>query len=559
MPQFFPPTILSILNDKKFASEKKLFICLEGQLENDSIIYSQCSFLKTTIEGNIIDGESDFIIVIPQKGILFLEVKGGIVGYKAKENQWISKRRDDQKTYKIKDPVKQAKNAMFAIMELLKKQNIPIDDKFLNFCYAVCLPDTPMPLDPRPFGPDKPQEIFLFQDQLTNIKFEIEKILEWFQGNKVPQLDNKFINEFNSLIVGKDLPVKIPLKKSISLEEEEMKFSPAQSFYIKTLPQLNYVALKGGAGTGKTLLAIELIRQFAPNHKVLFLCFNKPLARYVKFALKGTEGKIHVHNCHQWVSSLKRKYSIQNKSLDLQVELEEIVSNVDNQAEKYDVIIIDEAQDFDDEWMISIEQMLVEKGKFYIFYDQQQSIFDKKSQYFLNEKFSQLELEENFRNTQEIFETFKNFNSQTNFVSRGILGAPPEFIKVKNYEQQFKWIGDKINHLRQHENVNLRETGVLLYDGLKTTNVKNLSKIIPNLTKAELSPADYVQPDQIMFDTVNRIKGLEIPIMFLTNFTSSLEPERLYVSLSRAKHRLFIVGLESKIIELKKCLGLTDS
>jgi superfamily I DNA/RNA helicase len=62
-----------------------------------------------------------------------------------------------------------------------------------------------------------------------------------------------------------------------------------------------------------------------------------------------------------------------------------------------------------------------------------------------------------------------------------------------------------------------------------------------------------------MFDTVNRIKGLEIPIMFLTNFTSSLEPERLYVSLSRAKHRLFIVGLESKIIELKKCLGLTDS
>ena len=75
MPQFFPPTILSILNDKKKKKKKKLFICLEEQLENDSIIYSQCSFLKTTIEGNIIDGESDFIIVIPQKGILFLEVK----------------------------------------------------------------------------------------------------------------------------------------------------------------------------------------------------------------------------------------------------------------------------------------------------------------------------------------------------------------------------------------------------------------------------------------------------------------------------------------------------
>ena len=80
--------------------------------------------LKTTIEGNIIDGESDFIIVIPQKGILFLEVKGGIVGYKAKENQWISKRRDDQKTYKIKDPVKQAKNSRLRLWSLLKKQKI---------------------------------------------------------------------------------------------------------------------------------------------------------------------------------------------------------------------------------------------------------------------------------------------------------------------------------------------------------------------------------------------------------------------------------------------------
>ena len=120
---------------------------------------------------------------------------------------------------------------MFAIMELLKNQNIPIDDKFLNFCYAVCLPDTPKPLDPRPFGPDKPQEIFLFQDQLTNIKFEIEKILEWFQGNKVPQLDNKFINEFNSLIVGKDLPVKIPLKKSISLEEGNEVFPCPEFLY----------------------------------------------------------------------------------------------------------------------------------------------------------------------------------------------------------------------------------------------------------------------------------------------------------------------------------------
>ena len=50
----------------------------------------------------------------------------------------------------------------------------------------------------------------------------------------------------------------------------------------------------------------------------------------------------------------------------------------------------------------------------------------------------------------------------------------------------------------------------------------------------------------------NRIKGLEVPVMFLTNLISPLEPERLYVSLSRAKNRLYVVGLESKVEELKK-------
>ena len=75
MPEYFPPSILSILNQQKFSSEKKVFISLIEKMNNDTKIYSQCEFLKTTIEGNIINGESDFIIVIPQKGILFLEVK----------------------------------------------------------------------------------------------------------------------------------------------------------------------------------------------------------------------------------------------------------------------------------------------------------------------------------------------------------------------------------------------------------------------------------------------------------------------------------------------------
>ncbi len=557
MPEYFPPSILSILDKNNFQSEKNVFLFMLNQLNKDSKIYSQCKFLKTTIEGNIIDGESDFIILIPNKGILFLEVKGGIVGYNAKEQQWLSLRRDENKKYKIKDPISQSKKAMFAIRDLLYEQYPEFKRAFLNLSYATCFPDTPRPLDPRPFGPDKPQNLFIFKDDMKNINENINKILDWHRGEKeFIELSEVFQKNFHKLIIGNDLPVKIPLRKSIEIENEKMLFSNNQSFFINIIPSLNYVALKGGAGTGKTLLAIELMRTMASNHKILFLCFNKPLARYIRYSFKGFEEKLYIHNIHQWVSNMKRGLDHPKNSLfELDQEIETVVSEINNEDKKYDVIIIDEAQDFNDEWMISIEHMLRENGKFYVFYDQQQSIFERKSQYFLKEKFSHLELEENFRNTKQIFELFKNFNKQTKYTSRGVSGSNPEFIAVKNYELQFKWIADKINHLKQHEGIEVREVGVLLYDGLKSTNIKNLSKIIPNITNLELSPAEYVQPDQLMFETINRIKGLEVPILFFTNFVSPIEIEKLYVGLSRAKNRLFIIGLDSKIEELKKKLG----
>ena len=69
-----------------------------------------------------------------------------------------------------------------------------------------------------------------------NLKEEIDKILNWFQGNnKEIQMDNKFLQQFDKLIIGNNLPVKIPLKQSLEIENEEMNFSTAQSFYLKTI------------------------------------------------------------------------------------------------------------------------------------------------------------------------------------------------------------------------------------------------------------------------------------------------------------------------------------
>lgn len=560
MAEVFPSTLATILSNPKFIAEQKVFQVLEQSLPADAKIYCQCHFFKTGIEGNKSDGECDMVIILPNDGVIFLEIKGGLIGYQAHEKKWTSTRRDTNETFEIKNPVSQARSALVAIFDLFKKQYPEHKGKFFNLIHAVCFPDTPRPQDPRPFGPDMPMEIFFFQDSLVRLQKDINQLLKWSAGDKeVYRMGPPIVKSFDQVIIGSDLPVRLSLRHSLDQESENMTFSPTQSAYIQIIKQLNFVALSGGAGTGKTLMAIELIRQIqSSDKKILFLCFNRALARHVRFSLKGIDNSRNMTISHSygWVKQLSRDLKLPRSEEDIEDQLEEVVSLAQQKLPKYDLIIIDEGQDFTDEWFINIESMLQDQGKFYVFYDAQQSIFKKQSQYFLDEKFQKLSLSENFRNTKTIFSYFQNIANQESFIAAGPEGVEPEFVIVKNYEQQFMWIADKINHLKSKEGIHLRETGVILYDGLKETQIKNLSKVIPKITGHQHTNAEYVEPDQIMMDTVNRIKGLEVPIMFLTNFVSPLEKERLYVSLSRAKNRLFIVGLESKILELKKCIGL---
>ena len=559
MADVYPSSLLEIYQDPKFLSELKVYKALQDTLPEDAKIYCQCHFFKTGFDGNKIDGECDMIILLPNEGIVFLEIKGGLIGYKAHDQQFTSTRRDTNETFPIKNPVAQSRSAQFNIFDLFKKHSPAHKDQFINCVHAVCFPDTPKPQDPRPFGPDMPLDLFLFQDSLQDITKALAQVCRWFRGEKeIYRLGPPIIKAFDKLIVGNDLPVKLTLRHQIDAEEETMAFSPTQTAYLNFIEQINFVALSGGAGTGKTLMAIELIRRFAQTQKVLFLCFNRALARHVRYSLKslGKLPNVTIANSYAWVNQLSRELKLPRSDQEMEDRLEEVLGQAQKHLDKYDVIIIDEGQDFNDEWFIHIESMLHEKGKFYVFYDQQQSIFQKQSQYFLDEKFQKFTLNENFRNTQSIFSCFHALAQQNNLLALGPHGSEPEFIIVKNYELQFTWIADKIKKLISSENIQLRETGVVLYDGLKETNIKNLSKVIPSITGHQHTNAEYVEPDQIMMDTVNRIKGLEVPVMFLTNFINPLEQAKLYVSLSRAKHRLFIVGLESKIIELKKCLGL---
>src|SRR5699024_11757768 len=77
-----------------------------------------------------------------------------------------------------------------------------------------------------------------------------------------------------------DIPLKIMQKYS---EEKFLTLTNEQSVCIEQLRDNPRALIRGTAGTGKTLLAIEAVKQAVRNdEKVAFFCFNKLLGKWLQ-------------------------------------------------------------------------------------------------------------------------------------------------------------------------------------------------------------------------------------------------------------------------------------
>ena len=70
-------------------TEFEVYTKLGSTYDETVDILCEPKFIKRDYFGRMRDGEyTDFIILHPQKGIIFLECKGGLITYNAKEGKW---------------------------------------------------------------------------------------------------------------------------------------------------------------------------------------------------------------------------------------------------------------------------------------------------------------------------------------------------------------------------------------------------------------------------------------------------------------------------------------
>lgn len=510
----------------------------------------------------VLYGELDFFVIAPKLGIFALEVKGGRVS--CNDGIWSFTNKYGKTTTKSRGPFAQANEGMFSLIDSVKKKYGP-NHRLSNLLYGtgVMFPDIEFQVD----GTEGEQwQVFDARDNRTvseyirklaqNTKRKWEEQFGFFPQDKLP--DAKDVKELSSMLRGNFDKVMTIGKKIAYAEEALISLTEEQFRCLDQLEDNPRCLIRGGAGTGKTLLAIEEVkRSVALGRKVAFFCYNTMLANWLKqlFSEMIPEMQpVYVGTIHSWLLQFANSSGAQIRPN--QDELDEFYKRelplialdaLDQSPIIYDKIVIDEAQDILGtdafEVLDAVLKGGIERGHWAIFGDfARQAIYQDSER--INQiigdlddrtSFIRFKLKINCRNTRFIGEEIKcitGFDSSSYIWSK-VDGAPVEHCVFETQE-------DQKNHLKEL-------VDKLISEGISAVSITILSpykrenSVVSEIEGIKIRDYSPQIEDSITFSTIQAYKGLENTVIIMTDVESFDHEQLMYVGLSRARSGLFIL------------------
>ena len=136
----------------------------------------------------------------------------------------------------------------------------------------------------------------------------------------------------------------------------------------KNLRSKGAAIVRGVAGSGKSLVLKDRVKKLAEDYdRILVLTYNRFMNAWLKSQLDESN-TIECKTFHQWAYKYL-KYSYDD-------EIGKLVDLARKSTKKYQAILIDEAQDFHDEWFQALLEVLDSRTKaLFMVYDNTQSVY----------------------------------------------------------------------------------------------------------------------------------------------------------------------------------------
>ncbi|RCW36782.1 nuclease-related domain-containing DEAD/DEAH box helicase [Marinilabilia salmonicolor] len=538
------PESYPINNNNK--AEKEVFNYLKKLNPKDYDIFHSRRFIATE-NGERNEYEADFIIADIRNGklnaILIIEVKGGRVSFNGTTNQWIQNNK-----YHI-DPVKQVTGIMHSLVN-----RYPDISREVPFGWAVCFPNT-IAADETPTQIHPLQLMDSFY--LQTIEKQIPELFNYFKERNPYRKGTSleiYQNFKNSLLRG--LGFVVPLHKQIALAEERfIELTNEQLELLKIVSANQNIFVTGPAGSGKTVMATTIAQEaFEEGKSVLLLTFNRILANNIRYNLnlkKEDRSRFEVATFHSIAKRLIdkeepewwREHSKEDDfwTLTSAVKLDEVL---EKDSPKYDVLIIDEGQDFHELWFESLEKLLKPEGHYYVFMDKHQNIFNAFTKIPGNRNFLNFPLTKNCRNTKTIID-YLSQHIEDNIDPKDDTpgGEAVREITFKNDVEQLNRIKDEWFRLVDEEKIP-PERIVIIFNAKKSEScIGKTRKFGKYSIEAVDRKTGKPAPGKVNYTTINTFKGLEADVVFIIDTDKVENPDYkiLYTQASRAKYLLYIL------------------
>lgn len=494
--------------------------------------------------------EIDFIISIPNEAILCLEVKGGIINYNGISNRWFQ----NSKPLKV-GPDTQATSASHNLINRFSylSRDVPIG-------WAICFPDCELP-DKVDLPTSLDVNHIIDQKSLLYIDKALESIFKSIKSQNPERTGCKYFvyERFkNDLLRGLGLVQRLSTKFKHE-EEKFIELADSQLNVFKQVAENDKIIVNGPAGSGKTIVAKELAKELASENKnVLLLCYNRTLANKISYDIGIRNNElITTGSFHSYTKRLVEYYDpewwrIQDTlepnfwELELPAKVEGILDG-HSDLTKYDVLIIDEAQDFKEFWFELLFRLVKEDGKKIIFLDRIQDIFNRNVVIPEQSSFVKFTLPENCRNTKNIVSYLEEIIGEPIKIRKNPVGAQVEIYDAKNsIDLQTKLVCE-IKDLTTAHNLSSDQILILINSNKESSSISNLKKV-GNYALKSLDNKARVDKNSIPYTTINTFKGLEWDVVFVIDI-HLIDPDRLrqvlYTQASRARHKLYVYRINS--------------
>ena len=536
-------------------AERKMYLALRDGLPDDYYVYCNLRYLEAQ---RAREGEADFLVLHRTRGMLVIECKGNGVRCRG-DGKWVRLERG-REVPMTRAPDQQARDQVHELEQEFRSRlagaGLGLRRLPFTFGYAVAFPRGVRGVAGLPLSLQ--DEIVYDARDLVRMGTRVPETLEFWcraSGTVKPPSEQQF-NRFRSHVLNPQLSFIPCMGADMAAEAQQLhQLSQEQAAVLEGILHNRRLNVAGGAGSGKTMVALEAARLLAcEGHTVQLLCFNRALGRFLDRCASTMDtggGSVRARHFHGLCAEAFKQHLGQPISPPADGEaraafweheapvvmLEALEAGKLDHA---DHLVVDEGQDFCASWWDVVQELMADRdaGRLFIFHDSAQEIFGRDNA--LPEAGATWRLTRNFRNTQAIAGVVHKLGRvDMRPCARCPEGKPPSVHRQGSRRDTLKALERLVERLMVQNRVQPDQVVILTPHTRKNSTLAEVEE----LAGVPLASVPDQRDGRVLHTTIGAFKGLESDVVILLDVDPEDEMcsrKARYVAASRARHRLHV-------------------